>query len=308
MDLINIVLPVFLVIGLGYGLRVAGLLSDQANDVVAKVVFYVAAPALLLHSTAQTTFDWRLRIPMLLVVCGITILVAFVVYAAGWRLAPERRGVLAQGAHRSNMVFVGLPIVLNAYGEAALAQASVLIAAMVVVYNLLAVLLLVLPHEQRRLADPRLWLNTAGAIVRNPLILACCGGVLYSLAGTDLPLSIDRSLALVGRAAAPLGLLSAGAGLDFRKLRAGLIGAVVAAGVKLIPYPALIFLCLRGLGFSGLDLAVPVLIVASPTAVVSYIMAREMRGDAHLAGAIVVISTVASLLTIMTWLAVLRMM
>ena len=79
--------------------------------------------------------------------------------------------------------------------------------------------------------------------------------------------------------------------------------AALVAFIKLVVYPGLVYLGLTRLGVTGTDLQFPVLIMASPTAVVSYIMAVEMKGDGRLAGAIVTGTTLGSLVTISAWLA-----
>ncbi|MBD3236049.1 MAG: hypothetical protein GF330_05050 [Candidatus Eisenbacteria bacterium] len=305
MHLLDIVLPVFLVIGAGYGLRRSRFLRAEETAALSRLVFYVAAPALLLRSVSRYSFDWSRSAPMLLVMGGVSVLLAAGVYLASRPLAPERRGVLAQGAQRSNTVFVGLPIVLAAFGDRALATASIVIAFMVIVENFVAVTVLTLPHRRRSARDPLLWGATALRILRNPLIIGCGGGLLLALVGLHLPASIDRTLDLIGRTAAPLGLLTVGAGLDFRKLRGAVSLTALAAVIKLALHPALVFVGLRALRLTDLALGVPVLIAACPTAVVSYIMAREMHGDRSLASAIVIGTTAASLLTLLGWLALL---
>jgi len=305
MAILDIVLPVFVVIGLGYALRRRGILHAQANAAVSRLVFYVAAPSLLFHSTAQESFDWGISLPVLAVVGGITVLLALGVYLACGRMPPDRRGVFAQGAHRTNMVFMGVPLLLNAYGSAGMAHAAVLIAFMVIVYSLLSVPLLILPHEKRSARDPRVWTDTLWRIAINPLVIGCGGGLIYALFFDRLPVTVERSLGMVGAIASPLGLICVGAEMDFGKLRAELAPAAAAAAVKLVAYPLLVFVALRGLGLQGLAVAVPVLLMACPTAVVSYIMAREMRGSAQLAAAIVIGTMAASLVTLIGWLAVL---
>lgn len=307
MEIINIILPVFLIIGLGYGLRMVGFVSEEANSALSRLVFYVAAPALLFHSTAQTPLRQSINMPSLLLIAGVTLVIGFVVYSAAARSSPGRRGVLAQGAHRSNMVFVGLPIIANAYGNGVLGPAAVLIGFMVVWYNLLAVLFLTLPHQQASAKSPEVWLRTAGKMAKNPLILGCAAGLLFALFRLRVPVSLDRSLDLVGRTALPLALLSVGAGLDFGKLRAEAAGAAAVSAVKLLLYPGLVYFGLRALGVEGVGLEVPVLIMASPTAVVSYVMAREMSGDERLAGAIVIGTTTASFFTLSGWLLLFRL-
>jgi len=114
--------------------------------------------------------------------------------------------------------------------------------------------------------------------------------------------ALDRALDLVGRTAAPLGLLCVGAGLDFGRLRDEVPATAAAAAVKLIAYPAAGYAALRLLGFEGPDLRATTLVLACPTAVISYVMAREMRGDGPLASAIVIGTTAVSLVTLAGWL------
>lgn len=306
MDLVNIVLPVFLVIGLGYVLRLRGFMGEEANAWLSRLVFYVAAPLLLFRSAALESFAWGQSLRVLLVVGGVAVLVAAGAYLAARRLPPARRGVVAQGCHRSNTVFFGLPVVVSAFGDRVLGPLSILVAFMIVVENLLSVLVLTLPHQKLSARDPALWTRSAARVGANPLIVGCAAGILVSTAGVRLPAGIDRALALVGGIASPLGLLCVGAGLDFGKLRSEMRATAAAATVRLVVHPALTYLALRSVGVTGLELGMAVLLMACPTAVVSYIMAREMDGDAHLAGAIVIGTTVASLATLLGWLALLR--
>ncbi len=305
MALIEIVLPVFLVIGLGLALRTLGIITDATNASLSRLVFYVASPCLLLRSISQAQLDWQQSATMLGVVAGITVGAALVIYALVRPMSPDRRGVFAQGAIRSNTVFVGLPVVLNAFGEAGLATAGILIALMVVLENPLSVLLLTLPHQRRSARELRLWLATGLRVLLNPLVLGAGGGILLSVFSLDLPTSLGRSLELVGQTAAPLGLLCVGSGLDFGRLRAELRATSWAAWVKLVVYPALILFALQAAGLRGMALNVTVVICACPTAVISYIMARELRGSAHLASSIVIGTTLASLVTLVVWLLIL---
>jgi len=305
-EIINIVLPIFLVLGAGLVLVRTGFISEQANTVLSRLVFYVAAPALLFRNAALSPVGETVRPDSLLLVGVTTVVVAFLVYWTCGRSAPARRGVLAQGAHRSNMVFVGLPIIIYTFGEDVIGPAAVLIGFMVVVYNFLAVLVLILPHRNDGGRRERIWAKTALEMVRNPLILASGGGILFSALGLGITPALDRSLELVGRIAMPLALISVGASLDFRKLRSEIRPAVLIAAIKLVVYPGLVYIGLRFLDVPVLEQQYTVLVMAAPTAVVSCIMAREMNGDENLASAIVIGTTIASLVTITAWLAFFR--
>ena len=111
----------------------------------------------------------------------------------------------------------------------------------------------------------------------------------------------------MGQIASPLALIAIGMGLDLRRLRADLGPAILVSLIKLVVYPALIYLGLGLVGTGTLDRQVIVLVMAAPTAVVSSIMAREMKGDQGLADAIVIGTTLVSLVTTAAWLGFFRL-
>ncbi|MBI4878715.1 MAG: AEC family transporter [Planctomycetes bacterium] len=301
MEILDTVLPVFVVMGAGYLLRVTGQIEAAVNAAFARLVFYVAAPALLFRGAALAPLSESVDLKTLAVLGGATLAVAFAVYAAAARAAPARRGVLAQGAHRSNMVFVGLPVAAYACGEEVLGAAAVFIGFMVIVCNLLSVLVLVLPHNRQALKGGAAR-RTLLEILGNPLILSCAAGLLFSAWDIRLPVSVDRSLELIGAIALPLALLSSGASIDLGKLCADGRTAAWVSLIKLVVHPGLVYLGLRWAGLEGAGLACPVLVMAAPTAVVSAVMAREMKGDEPLAAAIVIGSTLGSLFTLSGWI------
>lgn len=305
-DIINIVLPVFLVIGLGYLLGAIGWMGTALTSGLSKLVFYVAGPVLLFRSAALTPLSKAIDPSAMGSVAVVTILTALAVYAACLRSAPARRGVIAQGSMRSNMVFVGLPVIENAFGPGVLGPAAVLIGLMVPVYNLLAVLLLSLPHHERNRGERGLWKKATLDVLRNPLILGSLSGVLFSALHLPIPTGIDRSLDLVARMALPAALLSVGAGIDLGQVRTEMLPTAGVSLIKLIAYPAAIYAALGLFGVAGSESHFVVLLFASPTAVVSAIMAQEMKGDEQLAASIVVGTTIASLFTISAWIALFR--
>ena len=102
-QMINTVLPIFLVIGVGYILRYREFLTNDTNDRLSKLVFYIALPALLFKSTASTPLALAVDSRTLGCAAGVMVFTAFALYAAAFRMDPSRRGVFTQGAMRSNM-------------------------------------------------------------------------------------------------------------------------------------------------------------------------------------------------------------
>jgi predicted permease len=319
-DILNIVLPVFLVVGLGYGLRLIGFITEATNTAFSRLVFYVAVPAILFRGVAVTTLSQPIApetlgglihgsvlLTFLVKIVGgawaVTIVTSLLVYLGGARLAPARRGPMAQGVIRSNLVFVGLPIIMNAYGQGVLGPAAVYISFITIMYNFIAVIVLTLPHASA--SGERLQLTKIlRDIATNPLIISCVAGLVFAGLGGKLPRALDGSFKLVGDISISLALIVVGAGMDFKQLRRQAVLPLLVCAFKLALYPAGVFLVLRALGVSGETLKFPVLLVATPAAVMSAVMAREMNGDSQLAGAIVIMSTVLSLFTLSGWLLV----
>ena len=183
-----------------------------------------------------------------------------------------------------------------------LGLAAVYVGFVTVLYNFVAVIILTLPHRGSDGVEVR-WAPMLKSIITNPLILSCSGGLLIGGLGLPLPTVLDRGLKLGGDLATPLALLVVGSSLDLGRVRSEFKPAFLVSLVKLFVYPGLIYAALYSLGLRDMFLETPVLLLASPTAVVSHVMAREMKGDDQLAGAIVIGSTLLSLFTLSAWLA-----
>jgi len=302
---LGIITPIFLVIGLGVFLRRCGFVSAEGAATLSSFVFRVAAPLFLLRSVGARPLDQSAHLGTMAVIVVASVVTAVVTYLLARGQPRDRVGVLAQGAFRSNTVFFGLPVVTQAYGDAAVGRAAVVIGTMVVTYNLLGALVLALPRRRISARSWELWRDTFSEMVRNPLVLGILGGVALAASGRALPEVFDRSLEMVGRTALPLALLSIGAALDPRHLPHEWRPALTISLVKLVLYPAIIWWALVAMGLEGEAVRVPVVLLSSPCAVMAYIMAREMNGDEGLASAIVIGSTLLSIITSVGWLVVL---
>lgn len=302
--ILNAVLPVFFLIGLGFLLRRINFFTPVAVETLSRLVFYVAVPCLLFDSIARSDLGQAFDPLVIFSAWGLVAAFAFVFYLLGRGLAPPLRGTFAQGVFRSNLAFVGLPLCEGAYGPTALAPAAIFVGLMVPVFNLLAVLVLLLPHHQgwSRRGIGLLLKNLA----LNPFIIGSGLGIVAAAGQVTLPLALATGVEWVGRIALPLALLALGGSLEFRRLQTATRLIALAAAVKLVVYPLGFLVLLLFLQRSGLLLKVPVLLLATPTAVVSFISAREMNGSEELASGIVMATTLASALTLPAWLWVLE--
>lgn len=295
----NAVLPMCLVMALGYGTRRLGWLRREEISTINKIAFRIFLPCLLYYniycSDLSGSFD-----PLLMAYAVGGVLLTFGL-ALGYTLLteklPERRGVLIQGMFRSNYVIMGIPVATALLGADQLGTVSILIAVIVPLFNMLAVVVLEVFRGQK--PKP---LHILGQIAKNPLVIGSALGILTLVAGIRLPHILEQTIQSVSAIASPLQLFLLGAFFQFSGLKTYRRELVTVSIAKLIVSPGL-FLGLGALlGFRGVAFVSLIGIFASPTAVNSFTMAQQMGGDAELAGDIVVTTSAASILTMFLWI------
>ena len=294
----NAVLPMCLIMALGYGTRRLGWIRREEIFAINKIAFRIFLPCLLYYnvycSDLSGSFD-----PLLMAYAVGGVLLTFGL-SLGYTLLteklPERRGVMIQGMFRSNYVIMGIPVATALLGSDQLGTVSILIAVVVPLFNMLSVVVLEVFRGQK--PKP---LHILGQIVKNPLVIASALGILTLAAGIRLPHILERTIQNVSAIASPLQLFLLGAFFQFSGLKTYRRELVTVSAAKLIVSPGL-FLGLGALlGFRGVAFVSLIGIFASPTAVNSFTMAQQMGGDAELAGDIVVTTSAVSILTMFLW-------
>jgi malonate transporter and related proteins len=290
--------PVFVLIVFGFFLR-RWLIAEDAHWVgLERLLYYVMFPALLIGTMARADLA---KVPALAV--GGTMSAAVLLMAAlCLALKPAFERVLGadgpaftslfQGAMRWQ-TFVALPVAGNLYGDLGLALASVAMVAMTPVLNVLCVWALV------RYASPNKpdWRSILGAIVRNPLIWACAiGAALNPIAGA-IPQPAHAVIDALGRSSLALGLLIVGAGLRIEELIRLQPLTLPTCVLKLVVMPAIAIALAFACGLTGANLIIVVCCTAVPAASNSYILARQLGGDAPLMAQILTLETVIAAVT-----------
>ena len=294
----NAVLPMCLVMALGYGTRRLGWLRREEISTINKIAFRIFLPCLLYYniycSDLSGSFD-----PLLMTYAVGGVLLTFGLalgYALLTEKLPERRGVLIQGMFRSNYVIMGIPVATALLGADQLGTVSILIAVIVPLFNMLAVVVLEVFRGQK--PKP---LHILGQIAKNPLVIGSVLGILTLVAGIRLPHILEQTIQSVSAIASPLQLFLLGAFFQFSGLKTYRRELVTVSIAKLIVSPGL-FLGLGALlGFRGVAFVSLIGIFASPTAVNSFTMAQQMGADAALAGDIVVWTGALCTFTLFGW-------
>ncbi len=299
---LNAILPIILPILLGYGLKRLHFFSDTFLTEANKLVFKVLIPILLfsnLYLADLTQINWAF-----VGYAALAIIVLFLIGMIVVIFIPNRKqkGVVLQAAFRSNYAIIGIPLATALGGAVAGAEASVVAAVSVPLFNILAVVALsIYDHEEGQKISVK---NILFKIVTNPLILGVfCGLVvcgitmgINSVPGNDVAGFLNEYLKFIpdtistlGKMATPLALIVLGGRFEFKAVKALWRQITVAVSLRLVIAPALFLIIAYFLGFKGsTQFAILIALFASPIAVSSAPMAAQMGQDEELAGQIVV--------------------
>lgn len=291
----NAVSPVFIVMIIGWFLKRKEILPQGFWDGLSKYIFVVATPLLLFSDTSSVDFSAAFDIKFIITAIGAllaTVLIFWIVYPI---IIKDRvkTGAMIHCSYRSNFAILGLPLLKNMLSAVGIAKAEMLLAIGVPVFNTVAVLCLAY------------WSDSSGNykkmvmnIVKNPLIIGCLSGLLFSLFKIPIPLFCERTITYLGNTALGLGLLLLGASFEFEKFAKNLKQALSASFAKLVFSPFFGIVVSYLLGFRGEELLIVLVYLGSSTAVNSYVMAKEMKSDSELTSGIVVCTTGLSILTL----------
>jgi hypothetical protein len=301
----NTVLPVFIIVALGFVLRKTGLINDNFVSLSSKIVFNVSLPVLVFIEISRIDLDTILDFRLILFVYAGTI-ISFILT---WFLSKfftqngYDRSVIIQGSFRGNFAIVGLALITNIFGIDKLGKASLVLAFTIPLYNVLSVIALTVPVRKEKNLDLK---SVFVEIAKNPLIL----GVIFALAFSYFKIPLNDMLAksanYVAALALPLALLGIGGFLKFKDMREGIKLSGYSSVFKLILIPLVATFFAVQYGFKDEDLGIIFILFACPTAIASFIMSDAMGVNSKLAGKILLITTVFSVFTIAIGLYVLK--
>ncbi|UCG79303.1 MAG: AEC family transporter [Nitrospirota bacterium] len=287
-------IPVFIVILIGYGLRRAGFPGDEFWPHIEKLTYYVLFPALLFERTVTVQLDPEIIGPSVIVLITVVLTMsAFIMIVRNWWRAGEPAFTsFFQGSIRFN-TYIGLSASYALFGEGGLSLAAFIVAIWIPLVNVLCVTVLVVftGHGVNRSRTIVL------EIVRNPVIVACAGGLLFNATGLDLNKVLLESLSLFGRASLPMGLMAVGAGLELASAHKNIKIVAASCLLKLVLLPLLMLVISSGLGLERTMTLVAILFASLPGSPLSFILARQLGGDSRLMAHIVTAQIIVSMMT-----------
>ena len=302
MNIFTTIIPIFIIILLGWLARVYGFMRPEFLQQANRLVFYLAIPAMVFRSISKTSlsdqFDGMVVMLSMLAVC--------VVFCCAWILGSimdvdrSQRGTYIQNSFHGNLGYIGLAVSFYYLGREGFARASILVGFMMIIQNLLAVIALQIFSENDS-ASQRKW-AVVSKVLGNPIIMSALAGILVSAAGIPIPLVLGRCLDILSDLALPMALLIIGASLSFDMVQSRLMTILSAGAMKLFLLPGIGYLLYRIWDVAAGVYLPGIILLASPTATVTYVMAKEMQGDSELAVATISVSTLLSSITFTLWL------
>ena len=304
---INVTMPIFLVMVIGYILKQIGMLNDNFVTVANKFNFKVTLPFMLFKDIAGVDIKAVFDIKYVLFCAIVSTICFWVVWGTAKLLVRDKtiRGAFVQSSFRGSAAVMGLAFIQNIYGSSAMGP--LMIVSAVPLYNIFSVIVLTFEANDSTGIDKKAKIRQAGTnICKNPIILSILAGLVVGLLGIQFPTLVNKTVSNVAQMATPLALITIGAGFEGRKALAKIAPTMAASMNKLVLQPLVFLPVAAWMGFSGEKMIAILIMLASPTTPSCYIMAKSMNNDEVLTASVIVTTTLMAAFTLTGWIFLLK--
>lgn len=295
---LNIVIPVFGIVLIGYLAVKLGVLNQAANEGLSKFVFTIAIPCMLFRAMARAdlpdAMPWGFVLSYFLAVLVVYVMGALVAGLVFNRSRAEQ-GIIGLGSAYSNVVLLGIPMVVAAFGDAAAVPLALMVALHALIMFPLATIILEFGQKRHdKLAQ--MPLQIVVQLIKSPLILSLSAGLIFNVSGMSIISPVDVLLGLIGQAAPACALVAVGIGLSYQRFgRGDLSEALTIVGTKNLVLPALVWvLGSQVFEVEPLWLSVIVVIATMPTGVNVYLFAKHYGVGEEVISKSIVLSTLVT--------------
>lgn len=304
---INVTMPIFLVMVIGYILKQIGMLNDNFVTVANKFNFKVTLPFMLFKDIAGVDIKAVFDIKYVLFCAIVSTICFWVVWGTAKLLVRDKtiRGAFVQSSFRGSAAVMGLAFIQNIYGSSAMGP--LMIVSAVPLYNIFSVIVLTFEANDSTGIDKKAKIRQAGInICKNPIILSILAGLIVGLLGIQFPTLVNKTVSNVAQMATPLALITIGAGFEARKALAKIAPTMASSMIKLVLQPLVFLPVAAWMGFSGEKMIAILIMLASPTTPSCYIMAKSMNNDEVLTASVIVTTTLMAAFTLTGWIFLLK--
>jgi predicted permease len=298
----NVVMPVFLIVALGYFLKKINLVNDNFVNTAIKFNFKVGLSTLIFKNIYKSNLseEFNLKLVTFAFLCIVGSILILSIIVPIFIKDKKRASAMIHTIYRSNFVLLGLPLAINMFGESNTAPVALLLPIAIPTFNFFAVVILSVFDETHSKSNKDKMFETLISIIKNPLIIGSALGVIMQLLSLKLPLFLDKAVSDVASLGTPLALITLGAQFNFKSALKNLKYSLIATVGRLIIIPFTVVMLAVAFGFRGYELGALFILFSAPSAVSCYVMAKEMNSDYDLTGEVVLLTTLFSLFTIFT--------
>lgn len=308
-EILQIILPVFLIMGAGYLANIRNLISNQQADTLTYFAQSFAIPCLLFSAVAQLDLGRVFNAPLF----ASYYTAAFFAFVSGgivaitfFKRTPAQSVSIGFTAMFSNTVLIGLPIMELAYGRDALEFNYAIVSVHVPFCYIIGITSMEILRADGAgaLATVR---NIIKTIFQSPLAVALMLGFIFNFSGLSLPSFAQSSLDMMVRSALPVALFALGAILPRYKLTSNLPEVATVALIKLILFPALAYyLATYVFDLPQMARNAVVITAAMAPGINTYIFASIYNRGKETSATSIVICTLLSVFSISGWLLILN--
>ena len=306
--ILDIILPVFGLVVLGFGAATAKWFDGGAIRGLSLFVFNFAIPIMLFRTLAQValpeTIEWGFLLSYYigaLTVFGLGMASASLLFGRPL----EEQGAAGLAAGYSNTVLLGIPLILTAFGDAAALPVFLLVA----FHSLLllpAGTAVIEAGRGRGEGLRRLPMVTAVGMAKNPIVVGLVLGLAFNLLDLSIPGPADTIAETLGQAALPCATFAMGASLAQYRIAGSMGESVVLIGLKIFVHPLLVWLlATQVFDVTPLWASVAVVMAALPTGMNAYLFAQRYGVGVAQAATAVLVSTGITIGTLSLLLALL---
>ena len=309
--IVDVAFPVFAIMASGWLAGRIGILGDASSEALNRFVYYIALPPLLFGAMAKAPVAETFNGPFLAAYLGGVLSTFALAMLVATFAFPDRFACLSLhglSAIFTNTGYMGIPLILTAFGPAGAPPAimSTIINASIVVGVATMLVELDIGRDSGKPLLP-LIRDVLLAVAKNPLVVAPIAGIALSVLGIRLPTAIDTFCTLIGAAASPCALFAIGLFLVGKPIGGDLKEVGWICALKLLLQPAVTYvLAFQFLSMDPVWAKSAVILAALPTGTTLFVIGQKYGVYVRRATAVVLVSTVLSVLTVSALLVVLE--
>jgi malonate transporter len=296
----DIVIPVFSIVILSFGLARCGVFNAATSDGITRLMFYVAIPAMLFRTLATTTLPQEIPWSYIFAFYGAS----FAMFVGGAFLSARvfqcnksEQGIAAISASYSNMVMLGFPLIITTFGEDGAVPLFILLALQSMLLFPATTWMLEVYGRDTSIRQASIF-GTVAKLLFNPVIFSLGLGIAANLTGVAVTGIPGQIISMLSAAAPACALVALGAGLAQYDLRGDLKLALMLSLCKGFVHPALVWIACWLLHVPVLWTQVAVVLAAMPTGINAFIFARNYEVNVAVVSKTIVLSTLLSTITV----------